>query len=72
MNDNIESKNLLANGRVLNSLDNYEGRYERNASHFFLLNVAPCRVSCLTHRMATLSSSIRIIGATVSHVRSTQ
>jgi hypothetical protein len=29
---------------------NYEGRYESNSSNFFLLNVAPARVSCLTHR----------------------
>jgi hypothetical protein len=39
---------------------------------FFLLNVAPVRVSCITARIATLSSSVRIICASVSHVPSTQ
>jgi len=39
-----------------------------------LVNVAPGRVCCLTHRIATLSTSTRIIDAPVrvNHVRSTQ
>jgi hypothetical protein len=36
---------------------------------YFLLNAAPGRVSI--HRIATLPSSTRIIGAPVSHMRST-
>jgi hypothetical protein len=36
------------------------------------LSVAPCRLSCLTHQVVTLSSSSRIIDAPVSHMRSTQ
>jgi hypothetical protein len=44
------------------------GRYWNNA-YFFILNVAPGKVSCLTHRIATLSSSTRLFGVPVSHVR---
>lgn len=39
---------------------------------FSLLNMAPGRVSCLIHQTATLSISTMIIGAPVSHVRSTR
>jgi hypothetical protein len=37
--------------------------------HFFL-NGAPGKVSCLTHRIATLYSSTSLVGAPVSHVHS--
>jgi len=49
----------------------YEGRYESNATCFpfkLLLH----RLSCLTHQIATLSSSARRIGAPHSHASSTQ
>jgi len=39
---------------------------------FFLVNVAPGRVCCPTQRIATLSTSTRIIDARVSHACSTQ
>jgi hypothetical protein len=43
----------------------YKAPYDSYASFFlsfFLLNVAPGRVSCITHWLATLLNSIRIIG----------
>jgi len=43
-------------------------RSERNDA-FFMWWMA---VSCRTHRIATLSCSANIIGASVSHVQSTQ
>lgn len=47
----------------------YKGRYESHASFFFHLNVAPGRVCYLTHMIATLSSSTRIIGAPFTYVQ---
>jgi len=38
----------------------------------YSLNVVPGRVSCLTHQIATLLSSTTVIGAPVSHTRSTE
>jgi hypothetical protein len=51
---------------------NYEVGYESIASYFLLLNVAPGRVSCFTHRIATLFSCTWIIAAPVSHMHSKQ
>jgi len=39
--------------------------------HHHPFNLAPGRFSCLTHWIETLSSSARISGAPISHVRST-
>jgi hypothetical protein len=52
--------------------DLYNSWYENNASYFFFFNVKLVGISCLIHRISTLSSSTRIIGAPVSHVLSTQ
>ena len=45
----------------------YKVQYDSNASYFFILNVAPDRVSCINHWIATLLNSIRIIGAFNCH-----
>jgi hypothetical protein len=34
----------------------YEGRYENNASYFFLLNVAPDRFFSLAHRIGAVQT----------------
>jgi hypothetical protein len=52
--------------------DIYEGQYESKASNFSSLKCGTGRVSCLTHQIATLFISTRIISAPVSARHSIQ